>query len=114
MLLALATLNGWVKDDKASEKEALKSAAANVSELRETLRSEEGATPVAMENLRNLDRDDPKAKYFKAEFKRVLREIEVERDEQVEGGEEQDNGGDELDERKESTKTEHSEADGDN
>jgi hypothetical protein len=41
--MALATLNGWQRDEKASDKEALKSAVANVSELRDSIRSEEGA-----------------------------------------------------------------------
>ena len=88
MLIALATLNGWQKDEKASDKEALKSAVANVSEIRDSIRSEDGAVPVAVVNLRSLHKADPKVKYFKTEFKRVLRELEVEQAEQAEGGEE--------------------------
>jgi hypothetical protein len=94
--MALATLNGWQRDEKASDKEALKFAVANVSELRDSIRSEEGAVPVAVVNLRSLDKADPKVKYFKTEFKRVLRELEVEHAEQVKGG-------DEVGKQKEST-----------
>lgn len=87
MLIALATLNGWQKDEKASDK-ALKSAVANVSEIWDSIRSEDGAVPVAVVNLRSLHKAYPKVKYFKTEFKRVLRELEVEQAEQAEGGEE--------------------------
>lgn len=80
----------------------MESAAHNVSALREALRGEK--TPVAVEKLRNLDRDDPKAKYFKAEFSRVLGELEVKRDGQV-------GGGNELGEKKEQMQ---SKADGEN
>jgi hypothetical protein len=94
LLLALATLNGWVKDEKASEKEVLHSAAQNVSEVRDML--SKGETPVAIKNLKNLDSEE--AKYFKDEFKRMLREFEVEK-ENV--GDKKDDGGEELDEKKE-------------
>lgn len=80
-------MNGWVKDEKASEKEVLHSAAQNISELRDTLQSCE--TPVAAKNLKNLDSDE--AKYFKDEFKRMLREFEVERE--TAGDEKYDGGG---------------------
>ncbi|PMD26354.1 hypothetical protein NA56DRAFT_654958 [Hyaloscypha hepaticicola] len=116
LLLDLATLNGWVKDEKASEKEALHSAAQNVSEVRDML--SKGETPVAVKNLKNLDSEE--AKYFKDEFKRMLREFEIEREaagnEKDDGGEElgeqKDDGGEELDEQKEKeeTKTEKSKA----
>jgi hypothetical protein len=46
--------------------------------------------------LRKLDKADPKVKYFKTEFMRVLRELEVEQAEQVKGG-------DEVGKQKEST-----------
>jgi hypothetical protein len=106
LLLGLAPLNGWHKPEKASEKEALKSAALNFKGLRDTLQSKEGAVPVAVENLKNLDKDE--ARYCKAEFKRVWREFEVERE--ITGNED-DDGGEKLDEQKEETKTEKSEAD---
>ena len=55
-----------------------------------------GETPVAIKNLKNLDSEE--AKYFKDEFKRMLREFEVEK-ENV--GDKKDDGGEELDEKKE-------------
>lgn len=64
-----------------------------------------GETPVAVKNLKNLDSDE--AKYFKDEFKRMLKEFEIEREA---AGNEKGDGGEEvgeekeLGERKESTK----------